>query len=67
MSKRRRRRTRISREDGPSPMPRYNFPGCGALLAVLVILAGMAFFGSIIASSDAVQTLAHGQVQATQP
>ena len=45
-------------------MPRYDFPGCGALLTVLVILAGMAFFGSLAASSDAVQTLAHGDTSA---
>lgn len=67
MSKRRRRRTRVSRDDKPTPMPTYNFPGCGTLLAVLAILAGMVTFGTIVASSDVVQDAAHIETQEAQP
>lgn len=61
MSKRRRTYKKMPRYKN---MPRYDFPRLGALLAVLVIIAVMAFLGSIAGSSDAMQTLAHGDTSA---
>lgn len=67
MSKRRRRRTRVSREDRPTPMPTYNFPNRISLLMVIVALVLMVTFGTIVASSDVVQDAAHIETQEAQP